>query len=62
MCQSIRGKHNVELVVYPGVTHAFNQEFNSGVLDTLGHHLVFDEAATADALRRSEAFLLAHLR
>lgn len=61
-CQSLRGKHNVELVVYPGVTHAFNQVFDSGVLDTLGHHLVYDEAATTDALRRSEAFIAAHLR
>jgi len=60
-CESIKGKHNVELVVYPGVTHAFNQVFDFGVLDTLGHHLVYDEAATADALRRAEAFLAAHL-
>jgi dienelactone hydrolase len=61
LCESIKDKHNVELVVYPGVTHAFNQMFDFGVLDTLGHHLVYDEAATADALRRSEAFLTAHL-
>jgi dienelactone hydrolase len=59
LCQSIKGKRNVELVVYPGVTHAFNQP---GVRDVLGHHLVYDEAATADAQSRAEAFLTAHLR
>ena len=61
LCRSIKDKHNVELVVYPGVTHAFNQVWDFGVFDTLGHHLVYDEAATADALRRSEASLAAHM-
>jgi dienelactone hydrolase len=61
LCQSIEHKHNVELVVYPGVTHAFNQVFALGVVDILGHHLVYDEAATSDALRRAEAFLARHL-
>ena len=59
LCRSIKEKRNVELVVYPGVTHAFNQP---GVRDVLGHRLVYDEASTADAQSRAEAFLTAHLR
>jgi dienelactone hydrolase len=62
LCQAVRGKPNVEVVVYPGVTHAFIYPMmgQSG-FDYLGHHMVYDENATQDAERRADAFMDAHM-
>jgi dienelactone hydrolase len=59
---SVRGKPNVEVVVYPGVTHAFiYPQMGQFGFDYLGHHMVYDEKATQDAERRADAFMDAHM-
>jgi dienelactone hydrolase len=50
----------VDLVVYPGATHAFNVPSNPH--QSHGHHLEYDPAATADAWRRVRGFLQAELK
>jgi len=45
---------DVDLVVYPGATHAFEW---SGASDGHGHKMEYDPDATADAFRRIEEFL-----
>jgi dienelactone hydrolase len=60
-CQAVAGKPNFELVVYPGITHAFTTPFPKPV-DVLGHHLVYDEKTTQDAQQRADAFLAAHMK
>jgi dienelactone hydrolase len=49
----------VTLVVYPGATHVFN--FAYPTRDYLGHHLVYDAEATAQAWRQVRSFLRATL-
>jgi dienelactone hydrolase len=45
----------VNLVVYPGATHAFN--LSRPPRNYLGHHLEYDPNATADAWKKVRAFL-----
>jgi dienelactone hydrolase len=60
-CQAVTGKTNFEIVVYPGITHAFNQPAEKP-RDYLGHHLVYDEKATQDSQQRADAFIAAHMK
>jgi dienelactone hydrolase len=60
-CQAVTGKSNFELVVYPGITHAFAVPFPKPT-DNLGHHLVYDEKATQDAQQRADAFMAARMK
>jgi dienelactone hydrolase len=60
-CQAVTGKSNFELVVYPGITHAFATPFPTPV-ELLGHHLVYDEKTAEDAQQRADAFLAAHMK
>jgi dienelactone hydrolase len=60
-CQGLKSKNNFEIVVYPGVNHAFSLRFDKPV-DYAGHHLAYDEKATMDAEQRTEAFIDAHLK
>jgi dienelactone hydrolase len=60
-CQAVTGKSNFELVVYPGITHAFATPFPKPV-DLLGHHLVYDEKTAQDAQQRADTFLAAHMK
>ena len=60
-CQAVTGKTDLELVVYPGATHVFNQP-SEMPRDVSGHHLVYDEKATQDAQQRADAFLAAHMK
>jgi dienelactone hydrolase len=59
-CQAAVGKTDFELVIYPGDTHAFTLNFEEPV-DYLGHHMVYDEAATKDAQQRADVFIAAHM-
>ena len=58
-CQALTEKAKFEVVVYPGAYHVFNQP-SEKPRDSLGHHLVYDEKATQDALQRADAFMAAH--
>jgi dienelactone hydrolase len=59
-CDVFKNHPNVELRVYRGAPHSFD---NPGRPRTyLGHALGYDRAATADARQRVEAFLARHLR
>jgi dienelactone hydrolase len=60
LCQlQLKDKKNVDLIVYPGLTHAFTMPFSQPA-DYLGHHFVYDEKATKDAADHADAFLAAH--
>jgi dienelactone hydrolase len=61
LCEAVREKPNVEIVVFPGATHAFNMPFKKPV-DYLGHHFVHDEKATQEALKDADAFMDSHLK
>jgi dienelactone hydrolase len=54
--------NTVKIVTYPGVTHAFNQPSNGSGKTYLGHHLVYDAAATQDASEQAAAFLATYLK
>ena len=54
---AVKDKPNVELVVYPGETHAF---MIPGAPSTFG--IVYDETAAADVMQRTEAFIAAHMK
>jgi dienelactone hydrolase len=58
LCQAVKDRPNIEVVVYPSATHGFN---NDHVDDYRGHHMVYDEKATQDAERRADAFIDAHM-
>ena len=60
-CQAVTGKPNFNLVVYPGVMHAFATPFPTPV-DVLGHHLVYDQNAAQDAQQRADAFIAAQIK
>jgi dienelactone hydrolase len=51
----------VQITTYPGATHAFNQPLNGAGKTYLGHHLVYDPAATLDADAKADAFLATYL-
>jgi len=59
-CQDIKEKSNLEVVVYPGATHAFAVP---GLLegDFFGHHMAYDRHAARDAQERADVFMSAHM-
>jgi dienelactone hydrolase len=59
-CQAVKGKPNVEVVVYPGDTHAFVMPGVDG--EFMGHHFAYDEKAAQDAQQRADAFMAAHMK
>ena len=59
MCQAVKGAPNFDVVVYPGVFHAFASPRGQPI-DYLGHHIVFDVKAALDAQQRADAFIDAH--
>lgn len=60
-CQSAaKDKPGVELVVYPGETHAFVMPYVPG--NYQGHRMIYDETAAADAAQRADAFMAAHMK
>jgi dienelactone hydrolase len=61
LCEAVKEKPNVEIVVFPGATHAFNMPFKKPV-DYLGHHLVHDEKATQEAVKDADAFMDSHMK
>ena len=58
LCQAVKDRPNIEVVVYPGATHGFNM---NPIGDYMGHHMVYDKEATPDAERRADAFMAAHM-
>jgi dienelactone hydrolase len=60
-CRAVTGKSNFDLVVYPGITHAFMSPFPQPT-DVLGHHLVYDETSARDAQQRADAFMAAQMK
>ena len=60
-CQAVTGKTGFEVVVYPGLTHAFTMNFGKPV-DYLGHHMEYDDKAALDAQQRADAFIAAHMK
>jgi dienelactone hydrolase len=61
LCQTVKSKPNVEVVVFPGATHAFVMPFSEPV-DYLGHHFVYDEKAAQVAQQDADAFMAAHVK
>lgn len=61
LCEADKGKPNLEMVVFPGATHAFNVPF-AGPVDYLGHHFVHDETATQEAQKDADTFMDAHMK
>ena len=51
----------MEIVVFPGATHAFNMNFVQPI-EYLGHHMAHDETATREAQKDADAFMDAHLK
>jgi dienelactone hydrolase len=70
LCQAVKGKPNVEVVVFPGAAHGFNfdwslwsrAEHQPPPTDWMGHDIGYDERATQDAERRADAFMDAHIK
>jgi dienelactone hydrolase len=60
-CEAIKDRPNVELVVYPGATHAFTMPLDQPIAFH-GHPIAYDEKATRDAEVRADAFIAARLR
>jgi dienelactone hydrolase len=60
-CQAVKGKPNLEIVIFPGATHAFNMPFDKPS-DYLGHHFEHDEKATQEAQHDADAFIDARLK
>ena len=52
-----QGRTEVELKLYPGITHGFDNARHKGGVNYLGHFMRYDGAATSDAEQRLEAFL-----
>jgi dienelactone hydrolase len=61
LCEAVKEQPNVEIVVFPGATHAFNMPFKKPV-DYLGHHLAYDEKATHEAVKDADAFMDSHMK
>ena len=59
LCQAVNGKPNLEIVVFPGATHAFNMPFSEPI-EYLGHHMAHDETATQQAQKDADAFMDSH--
>jgi dienelactone hydrolase len=62
MCQAIKGNANLDVVVYPGASHAFAMPMGEPIEALGGHHLAFDEKAALDAQQRTDAFMDAHMK
>ena len=60
-CQAVKGKPNLEIIVFPDATHGFNMPFDKPE-DYLGHHLEYNEKATREAQRDADAFVDARLK
>ncbi len=58
LCEKIKDRLNLELVVYPDATHNFDLT-EAGDFD--GHHMAYDMAATDDAQKRVDAFMATHM-
>jgi dienelactone hydrolase len=56
LCEAIKDRPNVDVVVFPGVTHGFVMPMKQPV-DFLGHHMAYDAKAAAAAQQRADAFL-----
>lgn len=61
LCEAVRDTANVEVVVYPGVMHAFDMPAKQPI-EFLGHRFVYDAGATDDAMNRAESFMDARFR
>jgi dienelactone hydrolase len=61
LCEAVKNKPNVEVVVFPGATHAFVMPFSRPV-QYGAHHFVYDEKATRDAQENADAFMAARLK
>jgi dienelactone hydrolase len=59
LCLEAKDKPNIEVVVLPGATHGFNMGYDG---EYMGHHLAYDETATLEAQRRTDAFIDSHLK
>ena len=61
LCQAVKEKPNLEVVVFPGATHAFNMNFAQPI-EYLGHHMAHDENATQEAQKDADAFMDSRLK
>ncbi len=61
LCEAIKGRDNLEVVVYPGATHSFTMPMEQPV-EYMGHHMVYDSKAAEDAQARVDAFIAAHMK
>jgi dienelactone hydrolase len=57
---ALTSSSNIEVVVYPGVTHGFALP---GLIegDFFGHHMAYDSRVARDAQQRADAFIAAHM-
>ena len=51
LCEAVKGKPNLEMVVFPGATHAFNVPFEK-----------HDEKATQEAQKDADALMDTHMK
>ena len=61
LCEAIKDKPNLDVVVLPGATHGFAMPMDQPV-EYLGHHIAYDPKATEVAQARADAFLAAHMK
>ena len=61
LCEAVKGKPNLEMVVFSGATHAFNVPFEKP-MDYLGHHFEHDEKATQEAQKDADALMDTHMK
>jgi dienelactone hydrolase len=61
LCQAVKEKPNLKIVVFPGATHAFNMNFAQPI-EYLGHHMAHDENATQEAQKDADAFMDSRLK
>ena len=61
LCQAVKEKPNLEIVVFPGAPDAFNLPFAKPI-EYLGHHFDHDETATQEAQKDADAFFDSHLK
>lgn len=53
----LRPDQPFQLVTYPGVVHAFDNDALTGMRYGVGHPMMYSASATADSVRRVQAFL-----
>jgi hypothetical protein len=61
LCQAVKEKPNLKIVVFPGATHAFNMNFAQPI-EYLGHHMAHDENATQEAQKDADTFMDSRLK